>query len=237
MDTVCKNCAHKYRGKFCSECGQSAAIERLTLKSAWTDIKSVFLHYNKSIFYTTKQMFLRPGLMARDYIEGKRIPYYHPFSYLLFVAGILVFLYHSFDIRFVLDSGSKVGEALNTWTKSHYVSTMLLTVPVMATCTYIAFRREGYNYIEHLFMNTFFACQRMLLQILAFPILVIANTSHHLSTAQSIITFFQFVLTAFVLHRVFNHIPPIRIVGKIMLTYLLLMVLALVVSIILLSIF
>ncbi len=42
----------------------------------------------KGLFYTAKQLFVNPGKLINEYLNGKTKYYYNPLKYLLMVTGI-----------------------------------------------------------------------------------------------------------------------------------------------------
>jgi RNA polymerase subunit RPABC4/transcription elongation factor Spt4 len=87
----CQNCSTNFDSKFCPNCGQKI-VHRLTLHDVWHDIVHVVIHADKGIFGFAKDMVLRPGLVARDYLSGARKKYFNPLQYLLILTGVMVFL-------------------------------------------------------------------------------------------------------------------------------------------------
>lgn len=69
---------------------------------------------------------------------------------------------------------SRVWELLENWVKGNKAFSILLTVPLFALSSWCVFRRKSirrrYNLTEHVFIQTFIACQILLLSILAVPV-------------------------------------------------------------------
>ena len=98
---TCKNCNNHFEGKYCNNCGQSADTERLDFKFLIKNLHKNFIKYfHKGIFYTSRQLFTRPGhsILIKD-IEGKRIQHFEPIGLLLTFAAFYAVLYHTFDIN------------------------------------------------------------------------------------------------------------------------------------------
>lgn len=49
---------------------------------------------NRSLLRTLWHLIYRPGYMIRDYIKGRRVPYYSPFSMLFLVATAYMMIHH-----------------------------------------------------------------------------------------------------------------------------------------------
>ena len=89
---TCKNCGIKFYGAYCNNCGQKHNVGRLTWPSWLENIMYGITNIEYGILFTIKELFTRPGYMMRDYLEGKRIKYFKPFSMLFVLAAIYTIL-------------------------------------------------------------------------------------------------------------------------------------------------
>lgn len=220
---ICKNCNNTFSGNYCNNCGQHADIKRIGHGSIWNDIKYGLFHYNSKVGYTTKQLLLRPGHTIREYIEGKRVKHFQPLSYVVILTGIYALLHHFFHIEFIKE---KSGISENFDTLSHYVNThyeiaILASIPLFAVCTYIAFRKQGYHFMEHIVINSFIAGQKLLFSILTFPLLYITNHTPAFDTTSSILSTLEHVLMIWSLAQIFKQLPTAKLIGNIVVTFLL----------------
>ena len=83
----CLNCHNKYEGNYCPQCGQSAATQRFTVKSALSQTLDVWGMGNRSLPRSVWHLVTRPGQMIGDYLDGKRMPDFGPVK-MLFVLCI-----------------------------------------------------------------------------------------------------------------------------------------------------
>lgn len=199
---TCKNCNHDFEGKFCNNCGQSADTQRLDYKSLFKDLRKNFLKYfNGGIFYSAGQLFTRPGHTIREYIEGKRVKHFEPIALLLTLATLYGLLYHTFGINLFVDvsNHSSASETtnmnlINRWFSNNYSLATLLFVPIYSIASFIVFRNQQYNFIEHVYLNTFLGSQRILLHLLIFPLLVMYNGTTQLKIAMDVNIFLDVML-------------------------------------------
>ena len=56
----------------------------------WHDLTHAITHTDKGFFYTIKELFRRPGIVAREYLAGKRKKYFNPFSLLVIILGVYI---------------------------------------------------------------------------------------------------------------------------------------------------
>lgn len=87
---VCRNCGHTYTGNFCNRCGQSRNTPRYRLSNALRNIAGGFFNIDNGFGRTLIDLLHRPGYMIRDFIGGKRIPYFRPFQTLFILAAIYI---------------------------------------------------------------------------------------------------------------------------------------------------
>ena len=88
MQIICKNCGHIYSGQFCNNCGQPSDTHKLNLHFIWHDLQHAFLHFDKGVLFTAKELFTRPGNSIREFIEGKRVKHFKPISLVIILATL-----------------------------------------------------------------------------------------------------------------------------------------------------
>lgn len=183
--TNCLNCGAGLvtAQKHCSVCGQKAATHRLNWHELIHDALHYVTHADKGIFHLVKELALRPGLVAREYLAGKRVKYFKPVNFFLIVAGILVFMTSYFHF-----GNKKNVERLEAYAATledpaaqkkyyamakrmektdHYTSKYsnvinMLATPLMAFFFWLFYRKAGYSLIEHLVANMYFVSFLML---------------------------------------------------------------------------
>ncbi len=88
---VCANCETPLHGQWCSNCGQdSDTHKRSILHLAWEAIEGL-LHLDGRLLRTLPDLFLRPGRLARDYMEGRIVRHVPPFR--TFLVALLIFIF------------------------------------------------------------------------------------------------------------------------------------------------
>ena len=97
----CLNCGHPLdlSDKYCPNCSQANSVKKLTLRDFFEEFFSNILSYDSKLFQTLAALFLRPGRITRQYINGKRLSYTNPFRFLLSLA-IIYFLLMGFNGEF-----------------------------------------------------------------------------------------------------------------------------------------
>ena len=85
---ACKNCGYALELKFCPNCGQVADTPRITRKVMWREFLRVYMNIDKGLIFTVKQMITRPGLAPRDYIDGKRVSFMKPLTFIAIASAV-----------------------------------------------------------------------------------------------------------------------------------------------------
>ncbi|WP_298393932.1 DUF3667 domain-containing protein [Flavobacterium sp.] len=173
---LCKNCEHTFEGNFCSNCGQKTNTKRLDWNYIFDELKYTFLHLNGGLLYTCKQLLVRPGDMVREFIEGKRVKHYKPILLVFVLAGITTLLLHySGDMEILAQLKPQKNNPFNPKVyadilSKYYTYIQLASIPIISLCTWLGFKKWGYNYIENIIINSFAVAQSLLLGILITPI-------------------------------------------------------------------
>ncbi len=91
--TKCLNCGTEFEGKYCPECGQSANTGRFTPQFIFDNLRSAIIGNDGGIWYTFKSLFIRPGAMIVEILNGKRKKYFSPFPMLFFMLTVYILLF------------------------------------------------------------------------------------------------------------------------------------------------
>lgn len=226
MTTTCKNCGQHFKGHFCHNCGQPASTHDINFHFLWHDIQHGFFHFDNGIFYTARQLFTRPGHSIREFIEGKRVRHFKPISLVILLAtvyGLLSHIFHLnpiYEISFTGLESEKINpELIREWMNSHYAWVSLLTLPLYALGTFLAFKKQGYNFMEHLVLNAFLAGQRLFLHIIVLPIIYLLKDTPNLGSFNDLISFTDFMLMVWAFSQFFNDMSKAKTIWRTILTY------------------
>lgn len=174
--TTCKNCAAEYEGKFCPNCGQKAKTSRITFRQVFKDIRDQFVHFDQGFLYTIKELALRPGHSIREYVEGKRVRHVKPIKFMIWAAAISFFIAHFLGFQeHLVQRLQAENEAQGRSTQStqklvefimgHPNILMLMTIPTIAFCAWLFFRKKRLNYAEYFSINAFLMGQLSIFSI------------------------------------------------------------------------
>ena len=91
-DKTCLNCGHLVEERFCTHCGQ----ENLELNDSVWKLVGHYLQdmfsYDNRIWHTLKYLLLKPGRVAREYMDGKRKQNLEPIRFYVFASSVFFLL-------------------------------------------------------------------------------------------------------------------------------------------------
>jgi len=95
----CKNCDTPLEPsfRFCPKCGQETA-DSLTFGVLFSKTISDYFSVDARFFRSFIPLMIKPGILARRFVDGKRLKYLHPAQFYLFISVLFFFLF-SFSIR------------------------------------------------------------------------------------------------------------------------------------------
>ncbi|WP_034059067.1 DUF3667 domain-containing protein [Lacinutrix jangbogonensis] len=90
----CKNCEQPFfeAYEFCPHCGQKDKDE-LTISLLFYNTISNYFSFDARFFKSFIPLLIKPGYLARKFIEGKRLLYLHPAQMYLFISVVFFFLF------------------------------------------------------------------------------------------------------------------------------------------------
>jgi hypothetical protein len=156
-DNNCKKCNEPVHGNFCPNCGYPATLKKINGRYILHEIGDV-LFVNSGLFYTIKNMMIKPGKTVQHFITEDRSRYIRPITFLVITSLIYAIVNYFFQIEtedFYIHPFLNVGiEGLPTaavmvkWLAENFVYSNILTGLFMAFGIKIFFRKVGYNIFE-----------------------------------------------------------------------------------------
>lgn len=135
-----------------------------------------FTHADKGIFTLIRDLAVKGGIVAKEYIEGRRKKHFPPLNFFLIIAAVNLLainldgaieikpiqemipnistvtdanqleFYHNFYARYV-----KAMELIGKYSNI----TAILSLPIITWVFFLFYKRSGYNYVEHLFAGMY----------------------------------------------------------------------------------
>lgn len=248
---ACANCNRAIAGpgqKFCPACGQPTPAHRIDWHFLGHELEHSVLHMDRGIFYSLKELMLRPGHLMRDYIEGRRANQVKPLL-LLMISAALVVLLGKFllggdligpsiqagagyvegtgaggDGSAAAATSAKTADAVKDWINAHLAAFTLLLLPFQAATFWLAFKGRGLNYPEWLVVSAFLTVQTFI--FMAAAVLV----QRWMPSAQAWGVSFAFFYLVFSLVQYFQGSPRWKTALRALLGFILFMVVSSLVS-------
>jgi len=198
---TCKNCEEHFHGNFCPNCGQNAHEHRINAVYFIHDIPHSVFHVDNLFFSTFRGLFTKPGLVIREFLEGKRARYFRPFGYVVVLTALSTLLVKIFTFLKVAllqqyDPAFQLPEESPFF--AHYFSLFIfLMIPFASLVTWAFFLKRKYNFWEHFLANTYIGAQLNFVWILIhlLNLIVILFVKHDFEFNFTI--FFTFFMTLF----------------------------------------
>lgn len=199
-DTKCLNCGMHYQGAFCPSCGQPAKTRRINTRQTFSNIFATFTKFDGTLWHTVLDLFVRPGFMIHDYLQGKRAQYIKPLQLLVGLVTAYLFITMVTGIRidsvYVFDEivGNQIRNDLPDDTlrgiydsiKSAFESQIfrtLFNITIRSFTCYLFFRlwvkSKRLNYAEHFYTHVYTQCIYLIINLALLPVCYIlgAGTS------------------------------------------------------------
>ena len=147
----CENCSNSFEGKFCNQCGQKATVKRITLKSVFAELIKKITIWDKGLMYTTVQLMTGPGRMAYAYIQGRRVNFTKPLTYILLTVTASMYFFPKKDFEQVMNAGAKKQATVfqsADWLFSNMGIIYLFLLPFLAWVSRWFNRKSRFNFAE-----------------------------------------------------------------------------------------
>ena len=164
---TCKNCSESFDGNFCPNCGTIVHAKRINNRYVIEELEHGILHLDKGILFTLKEMLIRPGKSARNFVEGEkeRFKHFKPLGFLIITSIIYGFISHKFGYY---ETGSESNSAIIDWIENHNNYANLIAIAYIALgLRYVFYRKRNYNLFEYFILMAFVTGQIMVFGMFA----------------------------------------------------------------------
>ena len=211
----CKNCEKPLQqdDKFCSLCGAQVVAEKLTDAQVVREFSERYLSFDNKFLSTFKTLFTHPEWVVNGYLNGLRVRYVNPITYLIIavtLSGLNVYLTKNGyfgDIDYAGMGGNQktpidMKEYMNSIYDFNSVI-IFMAIPMLAFISKIVFYNfKQVNFAEHNLIYFYTYSQTSILNVLFLPLVLLLKIEYlHYAL-------FTFVLMIgyhfFALQRIFN---------------------------------
>jgi hypothetical protein len=215
---------------FCGHCGQSKNFSRINFSGFINNLSDSVFQVNRGLFFTSWSLLVRPGESLKNFLEGKRKPYFKPFAFLLTLSTfyfLIAELTHQSTWIDAFYSGWMSGasdfkqesnaQKVLGWFVYNYRFSILFLLPVYSLASFLSFRKFGFNYLEHIVINCYISGQ----QALIYGIFSLGEALLRNQLLENTSFFFSFGYAVWVFWRLFDQKKPSGRVFRTFLTYIL----------------
>jgi hypothetical protein len=148
-DNTCLNCGETVHGNYCSNCGQKFQPTKLPLRLYLEDTVETLFNIDNRVFKTLKDLFIRPGKITKEYIEGHRATYLPPLRIYISISILYFFLALATESTqvFLVNLGS---EEYDPGFVKLLQTAMFVLVPLFALLVKWFHRKRKGFYVEYL---------------------------------------------------------------------------------------
>ena len=125
--------------------------------------------------------------------------------------------------KIIINNKSLNSDTINAvfeWVNSHGAIMALLVVPIYALASYLAYRKEKYNFVEHLVLNAYTSSLRLFITILLFPLVILTQHSSGSDTVSTLTTVLELGVTCWCFLQFFNTLKWTTALKKLIKMYL-----------------
>ncbi len=179
--THCRACGTTLVGLYCHACGQGHRHGRLRTRTLVEGFIESLVELDSRIFRTLLGLTLRPGRVVRDFIDGRRIVYVHPFKYALlaYTVSFFVMLWAAANLLDPVTSARMRSIMLPGWAR--FIN--FASLPVLAVVLQGLYRRQALRWIEHYVLVMYAMGHAVLLQMILVVVLFMVKPALAVATA------------------------------------------------------
>ncbi|MBT1690004.1 DUF3667 domain-containing protein [Dawidia soli] len=185
---TCKNCHAPAPGAYCAACGQQTHIHRVTMGHLAHEVSHALTHADKGFLLLIKELITRPGIVAREYLNGKRKKYFNPFTFLVITSALYAYIsyktgYSNAMVASDAPSSNRspyYQEVIEIVVQNGKLLMLILIVPLFATLSWLFSIRSRFNLAENFVLQAFVVGQINIVRVLLFiPAFLLAPTTIH----------------------------------------------------------
>lgn len=157
----CRNCDAPLADgqRFCGACGQRVVHGRLTFGEIAHDFLHALTHADRSVFALVTALLVKPGRVARDYVEGRRKRWFGPFAFLVISVGLASFMSYVVGVEWFTPVPHEAGREILS---RHFNLVILVQTPLIAMFCKLLLWGSKLHFSEHLVLASYVCGMRSL---------------------------------------------------------------------------
>lgn len=154
----CKKCGAELSDIFCSKCGNPKTLKRINGSYILSEIVSVF-NFDKGIFFTIKELLLRPGENIQKFIHNDRNRLVKPIIFVIVCSLVYTIAqqFLKFEDGYVNAGGFGESAVTNIygWIQKNYGYANILMSIFITVWIKLFFKKYDYNFFEIIILLCF----------------------------------------------------------------------------------
>ncbi|NJN43120.1 MAG: DUF3667 domain-containing protein [Flammeovirgaceae bacterium] len=202
--------ATKYQENTAPNVRNGYTLRELPLRKVGMISGPEFMVFDGMFPRTLRDLTIRPGKVAKSYIDGNRVLYYGPVGYFFLMVTLLALYLGFIDMDFTVmmketqkaipieQKNQKSQEIITQFVSDNIKWVLFLGVPFQAfSARYLFFRKSGYNFMEHIVLPFYASGHLLWSTILLFTYMKFVNTMPSLLVSIISPLFFGFAYLTF----------------------------------------
>ena len=137
------------------ESDTKATLDRIDSTYLWNEVRSV-LNFDKGVFYTIREILLRPGLTVKHFLHRDRSQLVRPLVFIILCSLVYSLSQQTFNfedgyVGLSFEQEPSV-EVVFKWISTHYGYSNILISICMGIWLRLFFSKEGFNFYEILIL-------------------------------------------------------------------------------------
>lgn len=114
VERRCVECGAGVSSRYCPECGEAAARHDYSLKHVAEEALEAVAHVDGRVFSTFRRLVLEPGLLAKNFLAGRRKSQMGPVQ-LFLICNVLYFFMQPFSMAAPFTSTLTMQTTMRSW--------------------------------------------------------------------------------------------------------------------------
>ncbi len=200
--------------KYPIEVNETRKINRITIKQSFLDLMNAF-NLERGLIFTIKLLFISPSKIVKLYLNEGRFKIVNAFRLLILTTAASLFILYLADVDDLLVPSDKEfleGFANEEQVGADYLTGMMkqiyfdwynlflwIAIPIYGFFTYLLYRKNRYNFAEHMVIQSFHISGLNVIMGLILPMhyLFGQEATMYIGFALATLYFFYFIIGVF----------------------------------------
>jgi len=160
---------------FCPLCGQRTDTTRLSLHDVVRDLMHSFTNVERGPLVFAWSLLVEPGVIAREYVQGKRRRHYGPFATLVVLVGVTALVINLSGFQALAHDG--LPSTPTNLLQRHFNLLLLAQLPLLGVACAAVFRSARLTLAEHMVLAAYALSARAVFLALVVPVAFVESAT------------------------------------------------------------